>query len=295
MGLDNRDYIRYSEHQGAFGGGGGGGWPPVVKALLAINIVVFLGQLFLTPPRGATSPIQTWLALDWGSIKSGQIWRLLTYSFCHSTQHLFHIAANMLGLVIIGRPIERLIGSREFLAFYLVAAVFGGVVYLLADFALGPGSVVGASGAVLAILVLFACHFPRQEVLLFFVMPIQVRWVVLIVIVLDLLTAVSGRASVDGGTAVAAHLGGIIFAFLYWKAGIRLEPFFSKFSKNKSKSAGGKAKGKRKKSNLTTDGRSKAEIDQQVDQLLQKISDEGFQSLTEKEKKFLEKASDKFG
>ena len=62
MGLDNRDYIRYSESQSPFGGGGS--WPPVVKALLGINVAIFLIQLFSTPPNGQTSAVQLWLQLE---------------------------------------------------------------------------------------------------------------------------------------------------------------------------------------------------------------------------------------
>jgi membrane associated rhomboid family serine protease len=291
MGLDNRDYARYSERQGGFGGGD---WPPVVKALLAINIAVFLAQLFSTSPNGMSSPVQQWLALDWGSLKSGQIWRLLTYSFCHSTTQLTHLLFNMLGLVFFGRPMERIYGSAEFLAFYLVAAVVGGVAFVLVNLAIGPpGMVIGASAATLATLVLFALHYPRQEVLLFFVLPVQVRWIVAFIIAADLLRALSARAGVDVGVAFAAHLGGIIFAYLYWKSNLRLAPWFHKVSPVRPKASSGRSK--KKKSDLSTSGRSKVDIDKQVDALLQKISDKGFQSLSDKEKKFLEKASDKFG
>ena len=75
---------------------------------------------------------------------------------------------------------------------------------------------------------------------------------------------------------------------------MRLAPFFHKVSPVRPNSKTGKKK-KAKKSDLSTDGRSKAEIQAQVDELLEKISEKGFQSLTEKEKEFMSKASDKFG
>lgn len=295
MGLDNRDYIRDSDRQGWFGGGGGG-FPPVVKALLAINIAVFLAQLFSTPPTGMSSPVQQWLALDWGSLKVGQVWRLLTYSFCHSTAQPFHLIANMVGLFFFGPPMERIYGSAEFLAFYLVAAIVGGIAFVLVNLVIGPpGLVIGASAATLATLVLFALHFPRQEVLLFFVLPVQIRWLVAFIIAADLFRALSARAGVDSGVAFAAHLGGIAFAFLYYRSKLRLAPWIHKVSPVRPKSAAGRSAKTKKRSDLSTAGRSKAEIDKQVDALLQKISDKGFQSLSEKEKKFLEQASDKFG
>ena len=102
-----------------------------------------------------------------------------------------------------------------------------------------PGMVIGASAATLATLVLFALHYPRQEVLLAFVLPVQIRWVVIFIIAADLLRALSARAGVDVGVAFAAHLGGIVFALLYWKSNLRLAPWFHKVSPVRTKSGGG--------------------------------------------------------
>ena len=296
MGLDNRDYIRQSPHPSAFGGGGA--WPPVIKALLAINVAVFLLQLFSTPPTGQTSPVQSWLQLDGRQVFAGQVWRLLTYAFCHSTAQFFHIVMNMFFLVMFGRELERRYGSAEFLAFYLVAAIVSAFAFLGLQQITGRlNPVIGASGSAMAVMVLFACLYPRRVVLLWLVLPVQIRWIVAFLIVIDLLPALAALGGRDfkTGIAHAAHLGGMAFAFVYWKTKVRLAPFFHKVSPVRPKSGGKQGTPKPRKSDLSTTGRSKAEIDQQVDALLQKISDKGFQSLTEKEKKFLEKASDKFG
>ena len=292
MGLDNRDYIRHSQRQSAFGGGGT--WPPVVKALLGINVTVFLIQLFTTPRHGDISAIQIWLQLDSSAIAGGQVWRLITSAFCHSTAQFLHIVFNMLLLVLFGRELERLYGSREFLTFYLIAAFVSALAFLGLNQLTGRlNPAIGASGAVMAVVVLFACIYPKREILIWFVLPLQIRWLVLIIVISDLLpalAALSGK-NFETGIAHAAHLGGVAFGFLYWKAKVRLS---SAFGKGGGGSAGQK-KPKPKRPDLSIAGRSKPEIDSQVDALLQKISDKGFQSLTEKEKKFLEQASDKFG
>ena len=296
MGLDNRDYIRYSQQPSAFGGGGG--WPPVVKALLGINVAIFLIQLFTTSPMGQISSVQLWLQLDGREVFAGQVWRLLTYAFCHSTGQFFHIVFNMFLLVLFGRELERVYGSAEFLAFYLIAAVASGLAFLALNQVTGRlNPTIGASGAVMGVVVLFACLYPRKEILLWFVLPIQIRWLVAILVVSDLLPALAalGGRDFQTGIAHAAHLGGVAFAFLYWKTGMRLAPFFHKVSPVRPKTGGKGGKSKPKRSDLSTSGRSRGEIDEQVDALLQKISDKGFQSLSDKEKKFLEKASDKFG
>ena len=92
--------------------------------------------------------------------------------------------------------------------------------------------VIGASGAVLALLVLFAMHFPRQVILLFFVLPLQIRWLVLIYVIIDLFPALMalGGKGINDGVAHAAHLGGVAFAFAYYKFKLRLAPFFHKVS-----------------------------------------------------------------
>ena len=150
----------------------------------------------------------------------------------------------------------------------------------------------------MGVLVLFACINPRREILLWFVLRVQIRWLVLFLLVMDLMPALAALTGkeYEKGIAHAAHLGGMLFGFLYFKWNLKLAPIFSKISPIKLGSGGGKKKsGPKKRSSLSVVGRSKAEIDRQVDELLEKISAKGFQSLTDKEKEFMAKASDKFG
>lgn len=295
MGLDNRDYIRHSQAGGALGGVGA--VPPVIKALLAINVAVFLLQLFTTEARGNYSPVTAALSLRLDQVLGGQVWRLITSAFCHSTGQFFHIVFNMLILFFFGREMERKYGSGEFLAFYLMAAVFSSLAYLLVDFLTGNiVPAIGASGAVMGVLILFACNYPRQEILLWFVIRMQIRWLVAILVFMDLVPALAALAGkeFETGIAHAAHLGGMAFGFLYYKLSLSLAPFFRKVSPVRKKAgAGGNPKPRPKKAKLSVSGLSKAEIDARMDELLQKVNEQGIQSLTDKERKFMEDASER--
>ena len=101
------------------------------------------------------------------------------------------------------------------MAFYLVAAVVGGLVFTIAHLIEYSGGLcIGASGAVTAVLVLYALHFPRRVIYLFFLLPIPIWLFVVAVVGYDAYTLLSQQASM---VAVTVHLGGAAFAFIYYK------------------------------------------------------------------------------
>ena len=105
-------------------------------------------------------------------VYQGQVWRLLTHAFCHDRYGVFHILFNMLFLYWFGCTLESMYGSREFLLFYLAAAVFAGLAFVGLDLYTGsriPG--IGASGAVMAVTMLYAMHFPRDTDFCFLAHP----------------------------------------------------------------------------------------------------------------------------
>ena len=106
-----------------------------------------------------------------------------------------------------------------------------------------PVPVMGASGAVMAVAMLYAIHYPRNTIRLFWFWPIEVRWVVLFYALFNLhplLLALSGnRAYYFTGTAHAAHLGGLAFGFLYWKFNLNLERWWDLIPKPRGAFAGG--------------------------------------------------------
>src|SRR5690606_38841405 len=143
MGIENRDYLRH-EGGSSFGGSTGGGLQ-TVKWIIIVNVAVFVLQVVTV---GAGDFITAALALSPGSVlERFQIWRLVTYAFCHEPRGVLHIFFNMYILWIVGRRLEPRYGSREFLLFYLSAVVVSGLAYLLLELILArPGSVIGASG-----------------------------------------------------------------------------------------------------------------------------------------------------
>lgn len=186
--------------------------PPVVRALIAVNLGVFVvTQLF-----GADGLIDA-LALVPPKVVGGfQLWRLVTYQFLHAGT--WHVALNMLMLWMFGSELEQRWGGAFFFKYYLVCGVGGGLLYTLVRAGV-PDPTVGASGAIFGILMAYGMWFPNRVVLLGFLFPVRVRHVIVFLIVIELL---QGVESTGDGIAHAAHLGGMAFGYAYlrwWGAG----------------------------------------------------------------------------
>lgn len=221
MGIYDRDYVRRegSSFLGALGERG-----RVCRWLVGLNVLVFLVQVLTRPADPFTLSLGWFtdvLHLDVEHVLHGQVWRLLTYSFLHDPGTIWHILFNMLFLWWFGSDVEDLYGPREFLTFYLSACFAAGLLYFFSSLAWQPDArpCIGASGGVLAVLTLCAIHYPRRTILLFFILPVPL-W-------LFLFMFLAGDAWVflnktDSSTAVAAHLGGALFAGAYYRLHIRL-------------------------------------------------------------------------
>jgi membrane associated rhomboid family serine protease len=191
--------------------------PTVIFAMLVANGLLFAAQQmnyqfivanFALWPLGSTRP-------------AFQVWQLLSYGFLHGS--LNHIFFNMFGLWMFGRDLERMMGARRFLIYYLTCVVGAGVVQLIvAAMQGGVYPTIGASGGVFGILLAFAMAFPNRVIMLLFPpIPMKAKYFVLIYGVLELYLGLSGRAP---GVANFAHLGGMLFGFLliqYWRTARR--------------------------------------------------------------------------
>lgn len=197
-------------------GFGGGGVTYYVQLLIFANTAVFVVQLLLEipfgyalmPPGGRT--VLEALAYSNDRLLRGWIWLPFTYMFLHGG--LYHLFLNMLQLYFFGPDVERALGTRQFLRFYL----FCGVAGALANLAVWGSSVpvLGASGAVLGVLVAFAVIDPDREIFLLpLPFPITARGIVIVLVVINLLNALGGGS----GIAVATHFGGMIAGFGYMK------------------------------------------------------------------------------
>lgn len=231
MGLHDRDYYREATKEQFHGTG-----HAACKGLIALNLIAFLVQALTVermPGLGfllGNGPFTDALILRPGAVFDGQVWRVLTYAFIHAPDTLFHVGINMLVLWWFGTELEDRLGTREFVAFYLVAAVLSGAAQL-ASAALGFSGrgvgVLGASGAVFAVEAAFAVLYPRRTIYLFFVIPLE-AWML---VALHVGLATMGVFGVDqptllnpDGARVAheVHLGGALFGLAYALSGLRL-------------------------------------------------------------------------
>jgi membrane associated rhomboid family serine protease len=214
MGIYDREY--YRDESSSFLGTlarQGSAW----KWLIAANVVTFVFQL-ATAGKGVDGWVTELFCLETDKVLHGQVWRLLTAAFLHSYGWQ-HIVVNMLILWWAGSEVEDVYGPREFLAYYLVAAVVSSAAYVAWDVAAhgtaGHSRALGASGAVTAVLVLFALHYPTRTIYLFMVIPVPALVLVIVYVAWDAIGALGFRAGEHIG--FAAHLGGAVFGFLYFK------------------------------------------------------------------------------
>ncbi len=313
MGLASRDYYRDVR------GGDGGSFmaeAPTCKKLLIATVVVYLAQILLTRPYdrsdfqrrsipghdGNVSLVQQWLELDTDRVLHGQIWRLITCAFCHDRFSVWHILFNMLFLYWFGRTLELQYGSREFLIFYLTAAVFASVAYVAIQlWTGGRNPAIGASGAVMAVVCLFTIHYPNHVIYVMYLIPVRMRILLLIYVILDvhpLLMQLAGTP-MNTGIAHAAHLGGLVFGYVYWRCGWRLERAWDsivRLVQQSSRHLGPRRRVRvyRGDESSASDGPREPQFDSRVDAILQKISDRGVDSLTTDEQAVLAEASRKY-
>jgi membrane associated rhomboid family serine protease len=226
VGIYDRDYYRDEDEPN----GATSGLPQtfVVRLILA-NVALFLLDMFF---GGKAHQITSFLALSTSELREPwNWWHLLSYAFVHDPQDIGHIAANMLGLWFFGRELENLYGRWEFLRIYGFAAVSSGAVWLLRNGLFGnaaaEGTLVGASGSIVALVILFAFQFPKQQVLFMMFVPMP-AWVLGVIYVAYNMFGVSQTAGGAGGTAYDVHLAGAAFAAAYhlldWNLG-RLTTF----------------------------------------------------------------------
>ena len=275
MGLYDRDYA--SGHEPGFHVQA----PKTITTQLVLITACAYGlQLFVEPFSG-------WFSLDSGWFKHPwTFYRLLSYGFLHDVNGVEHILFNMLMLWMFGREIELRYGRREYLLFYLWAIVFAGLFWSISEFSMGrPALMVGASGGISGLFVLYALNFPRRQVLFMFIIPMPMWVAALIIVGIDINGAIQRTSAI----ACTAHLAGAVAGLYYYKFG------FSPFVWIANRFSGVKLP-RRSKLRLhepTTDSDSKggSEIDDRVDEILQKIQEHGKDSLTRRERRILEKAS----
>lgn len=265
--------------------------PDALRTIIVLNAIIMVAQYFCFFILGID--LSLYLGLDTNFIVTiTQPWRIFTYMFLHSMGNVFHFIFNMLWLWWMGRPVEERIGPKSFLTVYLGAGLFGALVDVVVSFASPPTLVIGASGAVFGVMVAFAMLFPRTPIMLFLLPPIEARYVVSGLIVLDVLFLNSG-----GQVARIVHLGGALGGYLLMRAhrngfDLSLIPRYIEYQFRKFKSSG--TSKSKKNMSIVSDADVIEEVDQtELDEILEKISKKGYDSLSSEEKRKLFELSKK--
>jgi membrane associated rhomboid family serine protease len=193
---------------------------PVVRNILIACVAVYLLQLAVGDMMVVRFAL--WPAGSDPFTPPFEPWQLLTYAFLHGG--FTHLLFNMFALYMFGPDIERLLGPRRFLVYYLVCVVGAAVAQLLTLRALGnpPSPTAGASGGIFGLLLAYGLAFPRRRLMLIFPpIPMPAWLFVTLYGVLELYLGVSGH---DSGVAHFAHLGGMVGGLaliLYWRSAAR--------------------------------------------------------------------------
>jgi len=182
--------------------------------LIAINVAVFALE-YLFPV------VRAYLAMTPILVLSGWLWQPFTYMFAH--WDISHLLVNMLGILFFGTQVERELGSKEFLLYYLLtgflAGVFSFAVYLFLGGARVP--LLGASGAIFAVLLAFATIFPQAEIYIWGIFPVRAPLLVLGYTAIEL---GSQLFSFRDSVAHLTHLAGFIFGWLYFLVRFGVNP-----------------------------------------------------------------------
>ena len=243
---------------------------PWVTRLLIVNVAVFLLSV-LVPAVVDQFAFVPLLVLD-------RPWTLITYMFLHGG--LWHLVFNMLSLVFFGPRLEAELGGRDFLLLYFISGISGA----LLSFVTPLVGVIGASGAVFGVLLGFARYWPRETIMIWGIVPVQARWLVVIMTGLSLLGGFTGGDNI----AHFAHLGGFAGGFLFLTIrdrNTRAARFRAQMAVPPPSGADLDRWGRIDRARMHEVNR------EELDRILAKITDQGIGSLTPEERAFLNRFS----
>lgn len=283
--------------------------PEALRTLLTINVVAYLAWGLLLRHFGLTNYfVQEHLALH--PVMPGILiepWQVITYNFLHLGGGLggfLHILFNMLWLYWLGRGYEDMHGSHKLLAVYVLGGIGGGVLSVVVySFGAAPAFIHGASASVIGVITAVATHYPNRGIGLLFIGVIPLKYLVIGFLALDLLFGIGSNV------AVSAHFGGALSGFLFARAerrGINVAGWARLFFPKRraqgrsvlgrlggifSSSGSGSPSG-RQKARSSREQKKSSRIDEsEVDRILDKISEKGYDALTEEERRILYEAS----
>ena len=192
-------YVTYDEYDAPRG-------PSAVLWLIGLNVAVYFVQATLVGDANMAS----WFGYSPGDVASRSVWTLLTYMFVHGG--LLHLGLNLWTLWLFGPRVEQAWGARAFTWFYLWCGLGGWAFHYM--FQRGEGILIGASAAILGVAVAYASRWPEDEVLFFGIVPMKVRFLVAFMALINIAMVALDNGQ-GGGTAYAAHIGGMVAGWVY--------------------------------------------------------------------------------
>ena len=265
----NRDYSDYQRR--------GSPLDSVIIRLIIANIAIFIVQ-----QMPVWAPIKEYFELTPRLVLTrGYVWQMLTYMFLHGS-FIRHLGLNMFIIWMFGRELERAWGSGRFLRFYLACGLGGAVFSFI--FAYNT-PVIGASAAAYGILLAYAVMFPNRRLLLYFVFPIKARTLAIGLAVISLVLGISGT----GNIAHFAHLGGMAAALIMMRGEYQFRRLRN-FVRDSFSKIPVKISLDRDEQGPST-GRKESSAEK-IDSILDKISEKGYENLSETERRILEKYSE---
>ncbi len=240
---------------------------PWVRRFLGANLIVFFVQTTM-PAFADAFVFVPRLALF-------RPWTIVTYMFLHAG--ISHILFNMVGLFFFGSRVEERLGSKRFVQLYFISGISGA----LLSVAFAPNAaIIGASAAVFGVMLAFAMFWPRDQILIWGIIPVQARWLVIITTAMAMYSGLGGSR---GGVADFAHLGGYLGAWLF----LRLIDPAKRVARFKASTIG------KPSANVLTNWKQVDvtrvhEVNRdEVNRMLDKINLSGLASLTPQERLFL--------
>jgi membrane associated rhomboid family serine protease len=285
MGIYDRDYYRDERRAPLLAN-----WS-AVTILIIVNVALWGIDVFSEPLNGQIHWLDFHMALRpdlWRH--PWDFWTLLSYGFAHDPSNIMHIGGNMFVLWVFGPEVERLYGREKFMKLYLGLVVSTGIAWVVLQYILRSHvPIIGASGAIMGIMVVYILNWPHRVFLLYFVLPVP-AWVLgILYLGADFYGVVSPNP--HDNTAHLAHVAGAVLGFLFVRTGWYLGalipsrlPSWAKFNQPHL----------RVHSEHDDLPQTQREVQKRVDEILEKISREGEASLTPQERHELEDLSRRF-
>lgn len=287
MGIYDRDYYQDEPRSNYFRSG-----RSMIINLIIANVLVYILDVFIYQPSESRDRLWSVLAV-WPHTWSHPLhwWQFLTYGFVHDPHNALHLIFNMLGLYVLGQEIELLYGPQLFLRMYLTALVVCSMAWSLIENLLTgvAGPLIGASGAVTAVTMLFALNFPRRTILFLGFIPMPAWALGVMLIVMNLFGSQVELEQVgESRVAYEVHLVGALFGYIFFRTRWAIGGWPRQW---KSVFSGWRWPSQRPKLRVHDPDRKQRSLEAEADEVLAKLHREGEAKLTARERRILEEYS----